>query len=80
MAALAEDRQRFLRRDDLLRLIPRRIERYITSIDESSQIWGFDELFEYLDRETNRAHELREGIVNYFTASPDLRGHLSEHD
>ena len=54
--------------------------RFISDPGEYLQIWGFEELFVYLDHETNRAHELREGIVNYFTASFDLREHLSEHD
>jgi len=75
--SLCKDRSAFVLRNDIMKLIPRRITRYMTHSGPEAQIRGFEELFLYLNKDPSSA-PLRELIHAYFNDSPSLRGHLSQ--
>ena len=74
---LSADRPRSMQRKDIMELIPKGIKKHIVHPGVEGQIWGFEELFVHLERST-AAGELRRLIIDYFTRSPSLRGHLSQ--
>ena len=73
---LRTDRPKFLQRPDILALIPKRIKRHITHPGDVGQIYGFQELFLYLEQ-SSAAIDLRLLVTAYFASSPYLRRHLS---
>jgi hypothetical protein len=75
--ALCRNRPNFLRRDDIVKIIPSAIAKRIYHPGDIAQIAGFQELFVHLNTNPD-AEELRRLIVNYFNASFDLRCYLSK--
>ena len=75
-ADLSQDRAKFLKRRDIMVLIPRHIKRFIIHPGDNGQIRGFEELFVYLEI-TSAASELRRLVEAYFAESPALQLHLS---
>jgi len=74
--SLCNDLSAFVLRNDIMKLIPRRITRYMTHSGPEAQIRGFQELFLYLNKDPSPM-PLRHLIHTYFNDSPSLRGHLS---
>jgi hypothetical protein len=75
-AALCNERAAFIKRHDIMALIPETIKALIISM-ESAHIRGFRELFVYLNNQ-RATKKLRRLVVAYFRESPVLSGHLSE--
>ena len=76
--ALAADRQRFLRQQEILELLPMHIRMKIGNHGNLAQLEGFQDLFTHLDRPGTDRDGLRERIAGYFWHHIDLRGHLSK--
>src|ERR1700733_4993488 len=70
--ALCNDRPSFVVRNDIMKLIPRKIQRRITHSADLAQIDGFQDLFIHLNSHPG-PHELRHLIIAYFRGSPYLR-------
>jgi len=75
--SLCKDRSAFVLRNDIMKLIPSRITKYMIHSGPEAQIRGFEELFLYLNKDRSSA-PLRQLIHAYFNDSPSLRGHLSQ--
>ena len=74
--ALCNDRASFVVRNDIMKRIPRKIQRRITHSADLAQIDGFHDLFIHLNSHPG-PHELRHLIIAYFRGSPYLREYLS---
>jgi hypothetical protein len=75
--SLCADRPDFIKRHDIMDLIPDEIKKQLVHAGDTAQIKGFQGLFVYLNDKV-RAKKLRPLVVFYFKDSPVLRGHLSE--
>ena len=76
--ALCADRALFVRRFDIMELIPRDIRLNILHTGDNAQIRGFSELFVHLEVIGRPATNLRDRVVTYFEESPVLRPYLSQ--
>ena len=74
--ALFAERSTFLRRHDIMTLIPIHIQRRILYPGDIARIEGFRDLFKLLNTDPD-AEELRKRIIDYFEGLPALRGNLS---
>ena len=75
-AGLFGDRSGFISHKHIAELIPNRISALILHPDIAVQAKGFEDLFTYLDYNTD-SFALRQLIVVYFYDNPALRPHLS---
>ena len=57
------------------KLLPRNVRVHLNNGTGDGQIKGFNELFVYLARSA-AADELRKKVLEFFSATSDLRGHL----
>jgi len=76
-AALAEDRSAFVRRYDIMALVPSHIKKCMIHSDAIAQIRGFQDLFVYLNKDSS-PRQLRRLVEAYFMDCPPLRGYLSQ--
>lgn len=76
-AALCRDRSAFLRRHDIMALIPNDIKKRVIHPDATAHIQGFQELFVYLNN-NGCLRRLRQLVEAYFHDYPSLRPHLSQ--
>jgi len=73
---LCADRVNFIRRNDIMRLIPSNIREGIKHPGDNAHDEGFQELFIHLNTDST-ADELRKLVVDYCNDSPLPRVHLS---
>jgi len=76
-AALCSDRPEFIKRKEILNLVPERIKKRIIHTGDNAQIKGFEELFIYLNENPGQK-KLRQLIISYFKSSPSLHELLSQ--
>jgi len=72
---LSADRARFIKRNDIMSLIPIHVQKRLFHPGDIAQIEGFHQLFTLLNAAPDTA-ELRELVVDYFVMDPTLRVHL----
>jgi len=76
-AALCEDRSAFVKRSDIMALIPSHIKKHMIHSDANAQIRGFQDLFVYLNHDSSPI-QLRQLVEAYFIDCPPLCGYLSQ--